>query len=193
MNDEDRVSGGRGTSRSCERPLRWWRNRRASVSRALPSPGLSSRLVLDIRPFFIGARRGIERDVLPTAGFPFELLDLHPLYRSAPWNNWRTIVGATSAWRRVAALVAQHRPAALVATGGYVAGVALAYASRHRIPIVIQEQNSFPGMTVKWFARRASQIHLGFPEAAALLKLKAEGGGYPRKSSIQATLSTLRR
>jgi UDP-N-acetylglucosamine--N-acetylmuramyl-(pentapeptide) pyrophosphoryl-undecaprenol N-acetylglucosamine transferase len=133
------------------------------------------RLHLDVQPFFIGAHRGIERDVLPTAGFPFELLDLHPLYRSAPWNNWRTIVGATSAWRRLAAIVELHRPVALVATGGYVAGVALAYASRHHIPIVLQEQNSLPGMTVRWFASRAAQIHLGFPEAAAFLKLGPVG------------------
>jgi UDP-N-acetylglucosamine--N-acetylmuramyl-(pentapeptide) pyrophosphoryl-undecaprenol N-acetylglucosamine transferase len=129
----------------------------------------------NVQPFFIGARRGIEREVLPTAGFPFELMDLHPLYRSAPWNNWRTVAGAISAWRRLAAIVQLYRPAALVATGGYVAGVALAYASRHHIPIVIQEQNSFPGMTVRRFASRAAQIHLGFPEAATFLKLRKTG------------------
>ncbi|HXC24621.1 MAG TPA: glycosyltransferase [Gemmatimonadaceae bacterium] len=123
-----------------------------------------------VEPFFIGARRGIERDILPDTGFPFELLDLHPLYRSAPLKNWRTVIGATSAWRRLADVARTRQPAALVATGGYAAGVALAYASRHRIPIVIQEQNSFPGMTVRYFARRAAQIHLGFPEAAAFLR-----------------------
>lgn len=122
-----------------------------------------------VHPFFIGARRGIERDVLPESGFPFELLDLHPLYRAAPWHNWRTVAGGVTAWRRVSQLATQHRPAALVATGGYAAGVALGYASVHGIPIVIQEQNSFPGVTVRWFARRAAQIHLGFPEAAPLL------------------------
>lgn len=123
-----------------------------------------------VRPFFIGARRGIERDVLPGAEFPFELLDLHPLYRQRPWQNLRTARGGVSAWRRISALVDEHRPVALVATGGYAAGVALGVASARRIPIVIQEQNSFAGLTVRWFARRAAQIHLGFPEAAATLR-----------------------
>jgi UDP-N-acetylglucosamine--N-acetylmuramyl-(pentapeptide) pyrophosphoryl-undecaprenol N-acetylglucosamine transferase len=123
-----------------------------------------------VEPFFIGARRGIEREILPTTEFPYELLDLHPLYRSAPWNNWRTLYGGFSAWRRVAALARDHHPAALVATGGYAAGVALGYASRRGIPIIIQEQNSFAGMTVRWFARYAAQIHMGFPEAAQSLK-----------------------
>ena len=55
-------------------------------------PGLAiaralGRLRPDARPFFVGARRGVERDVLPNAGFPHELLDLHPLYRQTFWNN----------------------------------------------------------------------------------------------------------
>lgn len=124
-----------------------------------------------VRPFFIGAKRGVERNILPTTEFPFELLDLHPLYRSRPWMNWRTMVGGATGWRRVSSIVAQSRPCALVATGGYASAVALGYAAAHGIPIVIQDQNSFPGLTVRWFARRATQIHLGFPEAASLLRL----------------------
>src|SRR5437667_10826989 len=42
-----------------------------------------------VEPFFIGARRGVERDVLPQVGFAFELLDLHPFYRSRPWQKDR--------------------------------------------------------------------------------------------------------
>lgn len=125
----------------------------------------------EVRPFFIGAQRGVERAVLPTAEFPYELLELHPLYRQRPWRNWRTLASSTGAWRRISALVDELRPGALVATGGYAAGIALAVAARRRIPIVIQDQNSFPGLTVRLFARRAAQVHLGFPEARALLRL----------------------
>jgi UDP-N-acetylglucosamine--N-acetylmuramyl-(pentapeptide) pyrophosphoryl-undecaprenol N-acetylglucosamine transferase len=62
------------------------------------------------------------------------------------------------------------RPRALVSTGGYAAGVALAVASRRRLPIVIQAPDSFPGITIRYFARRATQVHLGFPEARARLR-----------------------
>ncbi|MGH7664686.1 MAG: UDP-N-acetylglucosamine--N-acetylmuramyl-(pentapeptide) pyrophosphoryl-undecaprenol N-acetylglucosamine transferase [Gemmatimonadaceae bacterium] len=123
-----------------------------------------------VEPFFVGARRGIERDVLPASGFPFALLDLHPLYRARPWENWRTLRGAAGAWRRMSAIGRAGSPPALViGTGGYAAGVALAYASAHRIPLVLQEQNSFPGLTVRFFSRFARQIFLGFPEAETLL------------------------
>jgi UDP-N-acetylglucosamine--N-acetylmuramyl-(pentapeptide) pyrophosphoryl-undecaprenol N-acetylglucosamine transferase len=43
--------------------------------------------------------------------------------------------------------------------------LALAYAAAHDIPIVLQEQNTFPGITTRFFSRFAAQIHLGFPEA----------------------------
>ncbi|HEY3133760.1 MAG TPA: UDP-N-acetylglucosamine--N-acetylmuramyl-(pentapeptide) pyrophosphoryl-undecaprenol N-acetylglucosamine transferase [Gemmatimonadaceae bacterium] len=118
-----------------------------------------------VEPFFIGARRGIERDVLPQVGFAFELLDLHPLYRSRPWENWKTIRGAMTAWRMIGAEVHSEPPACVVGTGGYASGLALAYAVAHRIPFVLQEQNTHPGITARFFSRFAAQIHLGFPEA----------------------------
>jgi UDP-N-acetylglucosamine--N-acetylmuramyl-(pentapeptide) pyrophosphoryl-undecaprenol N-acetylglucosamine transferase len=118
-----------------------------------------------VEPFFIGAERGIERDVLPQAGFAFELLDLHPLYRSRPWENWKTLRGATTAWGKIAAEVRSEPPACVVGTGGYASGLALGYATAHKIPFVMQEQNTHPGITAKFFSRFADQIHLGFPEA----------------------------
>jgi UDP-N-acetylglucosamine--N-acetylmuramyl-(pentapeptide) pyrophosphoryl-undecaprenol N-acetylglucosamine transferase len=123
----------------------------------------------DVKPFFIGARRGIERNVLPGTEFEHELLDLHPLYRSRPWENWKTIRGAITAWSRIGQIVKTERPACVVGTGGYASGIALAYAAVHGIPFAIQEQNSYPGITTKFFSRYARQIHNGFPEAVRYL------------------------
>ncbi len=123
-----------------------------------------------VEPFFIGAQRGIEKDVLPQVGFPFELLDLHPLYRSRPWENWKTIRGAMTAWQRIAGEVRSEPPACVIGTGGYAAGLALAYAARYGIPYVLQEQNTHPGITARFFSRFAAQVHLGFPEARRYLR-----------------------
>src|SRR6266478_1098143 len=118
-----------------------------------------------VEPFFIGAKRGIERDVLPQLGWAFELLDLHPLYRSRPWENWKTIRGAMSAWRRIGGEARSEPPACVVGTGGYASGLTLGYATAHHLPFVLQEQNTAPGMTTRFFSRFAAQVHLGFPEA----------------------------
>jgi len=141
-------------------------------------PGLAiaravQRLRPDVRPFFIGARRGIEKDVLPGTGFEFELLDLHPLYRSQPWNNWRTLAGMTTAWRAIGRIVAKDRPAVIVGTGGYAAVASLAYGVTHGIPIVEQTGDSIPSLTARLFSRWAREVYLSFPESASRLRARS--------------------
>ncbi|HET9455347.1 MAG TPA: UDP-N-acetylglucosamine--N-acetylmuramyl-(pentapeptide) pyrophosphoryl-undecaprenol N-acetylglucosamine transferase [Gemmatimonadaceae bacterium] len=127
----------------------------------------------DVQPFFVGARRGVEKDVLPTTGYPHLLLDLHPLYRSQPWNNWRTIAGLLTAWRAIGALVREERPALVVGTGGYAAGAMLAYAATHGIPLVEQTGDSMPSLTARMFSRWAREIYLSFPESGSRFKVRA--------------------
>ncbi|MES2178567.1 MAG: UDP-N-acetylglucosamine--N-acetylmuramyl-(pentapeptide) pyrophosphoryl-undecaprenol N-acetylglucosamine transferase [Gemmatimonadota bacterium] len=133
------------------------------------------RLEPDIRPVFVGAQRGIERTVLPGTEFPHVLLDLHPLYRSNPLENWKTIRGAISAWGELKQLVARERPHLIVGTGGYAAGLAMAYGVVHHIPIVQQAGDSFPGLTARAFKRWTREYYLAFPEAARVL------GGNPSR------------
>jgi UDP-N-acetylglucosamine--N-acetylmuramyl-(pentapeptide) pyrophosphoryl-undecaprenol N-acetylglucosamine transferase len=123
----------------------------------------------DVRPFFVGAQRGIERDVLPTTEFPHLLLDLHPLYRPRVWKNWRTLLGAVSAWRALDALRRERQPSLVVGTGGYAAGVTSLWAWRRGIPLVQHIGDAVPGLTAKWSARLSKEAYLGYPEAESLL------------------------
>lgn len=137
-------------------------------------PGLAiartlMRLDPTVQPIFVGAKRGIERTVLPATEFPHLLLDLHPLYRTKPWENWRTLVGAITGWRELGKLVAREHPRIVVGTGGYAAGVGLAYAVAHRIPIVQQAGDSYPGLTARAFRRWTREYYLAFPEAARVI------------------------
>jgi UDP-N-acetylglucosamine--N-acetylmuramyl-(pentapeptide) pyrophosphoryl-undecaprenol N-acetylglucosamine transferase len=127
------------------------------------------KLAPEVEPFFVGAMRGIERDVLPKTEFAHLLLDLHPIYRQLPWRSWRTVRGFGSAWGALARESRAHRPATVIGTGGYASGAALAFAVAHGIPIQLQEQNSVPGITTRFFARRARAVYLGYPEARARL------------------------
>jgi UDP-N-acetylglucosamine--N-acetylmuramyl-(pentapeptide) pyrophosphoryl-undecaprenol N-acetylglucosamine transferase len=141
-------------------------------------PGLAiaravRRLRPDIQPYFVGARRGVERDVLPASGFPHVLLDLHPLYRTRVWNNWRTLVGMTTAWRALGRLFREERPSLVVGTGGYAAVAALAYAVAHGIPIVEQTGDALPSLTARLFSRWSREVYLSFPESAKRLKVRS--------------------
>ncbi|MDQ2667243.1 MAG: UDP-N-acetylglucosamine--N-acetylmuramyl-(pentapeptide) pyrophosphoryl-undecaprenol N-acetylglucosamine transferase [Gemmatimonadota bacterium] len=127
------------------------------------------RLDPTVQPIFIGALRGIEKTVLPTTEFPHLLLNLHPLYRTKPWENWRTLFGAVGGWRQLGALVRREKPRMIVGTGGYAAGVALAYAVVHHIPIVQQAGDSYPGLTARGFRKWTREYYLAFPEAGKVI------------------------
>lgn len=123
-----------------------------------------------VQPYFIGARRGIEREVLPGAGFPHALLDLHPLYRSRPWENWKTLRGGVTAWRELGRIVRRERPLLAVGTGGYAMAATLAWARAHGLPYVQQVADSHPGLTARLFSKGSRELYLGFPEAADRLE-----------------------
>jgi UDP-N-acetylmuramate--alanine ligase len=124
----------------------------------------------DLESHFVGARRGIEARVLPERGVPHTLLPIEPIRRDRPWRNWRLVPALVRSLLAVRSLCARFRPHVFVGTGGYASGPAALVAHLRGVPIVLQEQNAYPGLVTRWMAPRARQIHLGFPEAAAHLK-----------------------
>ena len=127
----------------------------------------------DLETLFIGAQRGIERNVLPRTEFKHILLDLHPVYRSAPWRSWRTVRGLVGSWGRIREALGGRTPALVVATGGYASSATLAWCVVNKAPFVLQEQNSVPGQTNRLFSRWAREVYLGYPEAAMRLAGRA--------------------
>jgi UDP-N-acetylglucosamine--N-acetylmuramyl-(pentapeptide) pyrophosphoryl-undecaprenol N-acetylglucosamine transferase len=123
------------------------------------------RLDPSVHPYFVGAQRGIERDVLPRTEMPHTLLDLHPIYRPAIWKNWRTIRGGFSAWGGMRRIGRELKPSLVVGTGGYASGAALAWAWTNGVRIVQHIGDSHPGATARLFTRISSEAYLGFPEA----------------------------
>lgn len=119
----------------------------------------------DVRPHFVGARRGIERDILPQTEFSYALLDAHPVDRKRPLNNWRVIRGFLSGWRDISVFASAARPALVVGTGGYASAIPLAWARLHGVPIVQHIGDAFPGAAARLFARWSRECYLGFAEA----------------------------
>ena len=124
-----------------------------------------------IEPVLVGAERGIEAQVLPRYPFRHHLLPMEPIYRRTWWNNVRALVTAGRAWRAVGRVLDAEQPVIVVGTGGYAAGPVVWRAQQRGLPTVLQEQNAFPGLATRWLARRARQVHLGFPEARERLRV----------------------
>src|SRR3989442_10969575 len=126
-----------------------------------------------VEPVLVGAERGIEAELLPRHPFRHRLLPMEPIYRRTWWRNARWLFLAPRVWQEVGALLRAEQPAIVIGTGGYVAGPVVWRAQRARIPTVLVEENAFPGLTTRWLARGARQVHLGFPEARARLVVGA--------------------
>ena len=124
-----------------------------------------------VRPFFVGAERGIEKQILPATGFPFALFPLHPLYRSDIGRNLQGIPQTLGSWRALGRVMQDRRPAVVVGTGGYASGLALGWAIIHGVPTAQQVADAMPGLTARATSRWARALYLGF--AAAKPRLQA--------------------
>lgn len=121
---------------------------------------------------FVGGKRGLEAHAVPESGFRIRFITTRGFPRRAwwrwPWAVLANIVGLVQAlW-----VVASERPDAVLGTGGYVSGPVSLAAWMLGRPLLLQEQNSIPGLANRMLARVADEVHLSFTEARAYFKRK---------------------
>ncbi len=111
---------------------------------------------------FVGARGRMEMKKVPQAGFHIIGLDIMGLRRSLHWQNvllpWKLLKSVSGAKQ----VVKRFRPDVVIGVGGYASGPLLWAASRQKRPIVIQEQNSFPGLTNRILGKKAAMICVAY-------------------------------
>jgi UDP-N-acetylglucosamine--N-acetylmuramyl-(pentapeptide) pyrophosphoryl-undecaprenol N-acetylglucosamine transferase len=127
------------------------------------------RLRPDTEILFIGTRGHIEARVVPAAGYAFRPIWISGFARrlslQALLFPLKLVVAMVqSLWTMI-----RLRPAVVVGTGGYVCGPPLLTASLMGIPTLIQEQNSYPGVTTRVLAARVTEVHLTFPGSQRFL------------------------
>lgn len=119
-----------------------------------------------IRPgseiLFVGANGKMEMEKVPAAGYPIEGLNITGLQRSLKLSNlvfpFRVIASLIKAGK----IINRFKPQVAVGVGGYASGPLLYVATGKNIPGVIQEQNSYPGITNKLLAKRVKKICVGY-------------------------------
>ncbi|MFP5577347.1 MAG: undecaprenyldiphospho-muramoylpentapeptide beta-N-acetylglucosaminyltransferase [Acidimicrobiia bacterium] len=115
----------------------------------------------------VGSERGIEARLVPEAGFDQTLLPGRGIARSLSPRALKANVGAVVGLVRAVAiaigLVRRHRPAAVVAVGGYASVAAGVGAVLWRVPIIVHEQNAVPGAANRLLARFAVRSATSFP------------------------------
>ncbi len=118
---------------------------------------------------FFGTDRGIESEKVPAWGYRLETLPVRGFQRrltpenlSFPYRLWQSL--------RISRTVLQRfRPHVVIGTGGYVMGPVLKSALKSDVPAVIQEQNSYPGVTTRLLAARVEKVFCAYEEAVAFM------------------------
>lgn len=129
----------------------------------------------DVDPFFVGAGRGLEAEVLPQEGVPHLLLPVRGFSRESWWANLGVLWSLLRSLLTTGQTFQRLRPGIVVVTGGYAGGPAGLMAGLMGIPLALQEQNAYPGVTTRVLSRWSTQVHLAFPEARDRLPLRARG------------------
>ncbi len=116
---------------------------------------------------FIGSQRGVEKRLVPTAGYSLTLLSGRGLLRSfapkAVLTNVRSSLGLLVATLRTIASFIGSRPAVVLSVGGYASVPACVAAQVTRVPLVLAESNARAGRSVRAFSRYAKAVAVAFP------------------------------
>uniref|UniRef100_A0A832I220 UDP-N-acetylglucosamine--N-acetylmuramyl-(pentapeptide) pyrophosphoryl-undecaprenol N-acetylglucosamine transferase n=1 Tax=Eiseniibacteriota bacterium TaxID=2212470 RepID=A0A832I220_UNCEI len=126
----------------------------------------------DTEVLFVGSRRGLEASAVPEAGFAIRFVLTRGLPRRAWWRWPGAVLANVVGFVQSLWIVATWRPGVVLGTGGYVSGPVALAAWVLRRPLVIQEQNSIPGLANRWLGRIADEVHLSFVEARSYFARK---------------------
>lgn len=117
----------------------------------------------EVEILFVGALGRMEMTRIPQAGYPIEGLPIEGLDRKRWWRNFSVIKNFILSYQKAKALVRQFTPDIVIGVGGYASAPTLRAAQALGIPTLIQEQNSYAGLSNKFLARHANKICVAYP------------------------------
>ena len=133
---------------------------------------------------FVGAERGLEKDLVPKAGYHFRTVHISSFHRSLkPAEIKHNLVSLYNMVRSPAearAILKEFRPDAVIGTGGYASYPTVKAAAKMGIPTAVHESNAVPGLTTELLEPYAGRIMVGFESCRQHYK-------HPEKVAVTGT------
>lgn len=111
---------------------------------------------------FVGALGRMEMERVPQAGYKIVGLPVRGFNRAQPWKNVSVLIDLAKSIRQVQKIIRDFKPNVGVGVGGYASGAAMWAAANMGIPILLQEQNGFAGVTNKILKDKAAKICVAY-------------------------------
>ncbi len=131
---------------------------------------------------FVGSESGIERDLVPRAGYTLHALPLRGLAGN-PISQASAALLALKATARCRRIIQRTAPSAVLGVGGYASAPAVVAARTVGVPTFLHEQNSVPGRVNRLASRFMTETLVTFPEAEASLR-RAVWVGMPTRAEV---------
>lgn len=142
----------------------------------------------DAEILFVGAKGRMEMDRVPKAGYPIEGLWISGFKRELSLDNLSFPFKLISSLWKAKRILKKFKPDVVVGVGGFASGPTMRKATSLGIPVVIQEQNSFPGVTNKIVAPKAAKICVAYDNMERWFpKDKIVLTGNPLRNNVVAT------
>lgn len=113
---------------------------------------------------FVGALGKMEMEKVPAAGFRITGLPVAGFHRGEVWRNLLFFPKLINSLWKARTVVRNFNPDCVIGVGGYASGPVLKVAAQMGIPTLLQEQNSYAGVTNRLLGRRANKICVAYPE-----------------------------
>ncbi len=112
---------------------------------------------------FVGANDRMEMERVPQAGYKIVGLPVRGFNRAQPWKNISVLWDLFRSMRQAKKIVQDFHPDVAVGVGGYASGAAMKVAAKMGVPVLLQEQNGFAGVTNKLLRNDAKKICVAYP------------------------------
>ncbi|MCR5825494.1 MAG: UDP-N-acetylglucosamine--N-acetylmuramyl-(pentapeptide) pyrophosphoryl-undecaprenol N-acetylglucosamine transferase [Oscillospiraceae bacterium] len=138
------------------------------VNPALALAGYLRERVPDAEILFVGAQRGLERDLIAHTSYPFRTVNISSFHRSLRPRELRhnavSVYNLLRAPREANAIIRDFRPDLIVGTGGYASYPVVRYGAKAGVPTAVHESNVVPGLTTRQLEPYAERILVGFED-----------------------------
>ena len=124
---------------------------------------------LGCQTIYVGNRNGMEINIFEDYKLEYKLINVQKMYRSLTPKHLKFPFKLIRSIYQSLAIINDVKPDAIVSTGSFVSGPVASAGFIRRLPIFLQEQNCFPGITIRLLSKIAKRIFLGFESAKNFL------------------------
>ena len=133
---------------------------------------------------FCGTERGLERRIVPRAGFSLEMVRVKPLRGGSLFRKVKAAAFLPLAFVDAARLLWRTHPRVVMGVGGYVSGPIMAVAGLSRVPTLLLEPNATPGLANRWLCPFIDTAAVAWEETKRFFGAKAFVSGNPVRDDI---------